>query len=91
MKSHSQIHILNHHKWQTYEMPTMKVIYGIKNSLNLVYTWSLEWSKYVNAKTRKFKLQKEQKKEITSVKEEKITWDLQLVISGPEEFPLVNL
>lgn len=56
-----------------------------------IYTWSLEWSKYVNAKTRKFKLQKEQKKEITLVKEEKITWDLQLVISGPEEFPLVNL
>lgn len=56
-----------------------------------IYTWSLEWSKYVNAKTRKFKPQKEQKKEITSVKEEKITWDLQLVISGPEEFPLVNL
>lgn len=56
-----------------------------------IYTWSLEWSKYVNAKTRKFKLQKEEKKEITSVKEEKITWDLQLVISGPEEFPLVNL
>jgi len=35
MKSHSQIHILNPHKWQTHEMPTMKVIYGIKNSLNL--------------------------------------------------------